>query len=101
MAIECKTYLDKTMLSGAQFTAQKVKGATPRAKVLMIAERNEVSLTKIPSETPINQIYILRDGEGDSIDLETVWNFFCEVKLALERATAGQIAKLPGKLLVL
>ena len=101
VAIECKTYLDKTMLSGAQFTAQKLKGATPRAKVLMIAERNEVSLNEIPSETPINQIYILRDGEGDSIDFETVWDFFCEVKATLERATAGQIAKLPGKLLVL
>ena len=101
VAIECKTYLDKTMFSGAQFTAQKLKGGTPRVKVLMIAERNEVSLNEIPSETPIDQIYILRDGADDPIDPETVWDFFCEVKATLERATLGQVVKLPGKLLIL
>lgn len=101
IAIECKTYLDKTMLSGAQFTAQKLKGGAPRVKVLIVAERNEVSLDEIPSQTLVDQIYILRDGEGEPIEPNVVWDFFCEVKAAVERATSEQIIKLPGKLLVL
>ena len=100
VAVECKTYLDKTMLSGAQFTAQKLKGGAPRLRFLLLAERNEVDLNEIPSESPIDQIYILRDGEGDPIATDVVWDFFSEVGMALERATAGQIIKLPGKLFI-
>jgi hypothetical protein len=101
VAIECKTYLDKTMFSGAQFTAQKLKGGTPRVRVLMITETNQVKLSEIPSETPIDQIYVLRDGAGDPIDYGTVWEFFCDVTAATKRATFGQVIKLPGKLLIL
>ncbi len=99
VAIECKTFLDKTMFSGAQFTAQKLKGGAPRVKYLIITERNEVKLSEIPSETPVNQIYVLRDGTNDPIDSDTVWDFFCEVKATVERATLEQAIKLPGKLL--
>jgi len=100
VAIECKTYLDKTMLSGAQFTAQKIKGGTPRVAFFVIAERNEGNLDEIPSETSIDQICIMRDGENDPIDLQTVWDFFCEVKGVLERTSKAKIVSLPGKLLV-
>ncbi|MEA3460148.1 MAG: Bpu10I family restriction endonuclease [Chloroflexota bacterium] len=100
VAIECKTYLDKTMLSGAQFTAQKVKGGTPRVAFFVMAERNEVNLGEIPSETPIDQIYILRDGQDNPVDSQTVWEFFCEVRGVLERTSKAKIISLPGKLLV-
>lgn len=100
VAIECKTYLDKTMLSGAQFTAQKIKGGTPRVAFFVIAERNEVSLDEIPSESSIDQIYILRDGGDAPVDSQTVWDFFCEVKSVLERVDMAKVIKLPGKLLV-
>ena len=100
LAIECKTYLDKTMFSGTQFTAQKLKGGAPRVRVLIITERNEVSLDEIPSETPVDQIYVLRDGTNDPIDSATVWDCFCEVKATIERATLEQVIKLPGKLLI-
>ena len=100
VAIECKTFLDKTMFSGAQFTAQKFKGGAPRVKYLIITERNEVKLSEIPSETPVDQIYVLRDGADDPIDRDTVWDFFCEVKAKVERAILEQVIKLPGKLLI-
>jgi len=100
VAVECKTYLDKTMLSGAQFTAQKLKGGTPRVKVFVITERNEVDLKEIPSESSIDQIYVVRDGGDKPIASDVVWDFFSEVKVALERATKEQIIKLPGRLLI-
>ena len=49
---------------------------------------------------PIDRIYVLRDGEGDPIDDNTVWDFFSEVKDALEKATTEELIKLPGKLLL-
>ena len=100
VAVERKTYLDKTMFSGAQFTAQKLKGGAPRVKYFIITERNEVKLSEIPSETPVDQVYVLRDGTNDPIDPNTVWGFFCEVKATVERATSEQVIKLPRKLLI-
>ena len=101
IAIECKTYLDKTMFSGAQFTAQKLKGGAPRVKVIILTETNQVDLKEIPSETPVNQIYVLRENTNDPIDPNTVWEFFYEVKTAVERITLEQVIELPGKLLIL
>lgn len=98
IAIECKTYLDKTMFSGAQFTAQKLKGGTPRVKVFMVTERNEVNLREIPSDSPIDQIFVLRNGGPNPVDFNTIWDFFCEVKDGLKRITHEQLITLPGKL---
>src|SRR5208283_5386441 len=62
IAIECKTYIDKTMLSEAQFTAQKMKQGSPNVKVYCVAERNEIDIDEIPTKgrTPLDQIYIIR-----------------------------------------
>lgn len=101
VAIECKTYLDKTMLSGAQFTAQRLKGGAPRVKTLLLIERNEVDLNEIPSESPIDQIYVLRDGENDPAASTVVWSFFTEVNTTLKRVAKEHVIKLPGKLFIL
>ncbi len=100
VAVECKTYLDKTMLSEAQFRAQKLKGGSPRARVLLLTEKNEVALKEVPSESPIDQIYVLRDGENDPVAPNVVWDFFNDVKTVLERAREERIIKLPGVLLL-
>ena len=100
VAIECKTYIDNTMFSEAQFTAQKFKGGTPEVKVFVFAETNEIALDQIPSQSPIDQIYILRKDVGSAIDGETVWAFFQEVQGVLQRVSLGGLLTLPGKLLV-
>ena len=88
------------MLSGAQFTAQKLKGSTPRVKVFVVTERNEVDIREVPSDSPIDQIYVLRDRRKSPVAADVVWDFFSEVQLSLERATRESIVKLPGRLLI-
>ena len=39
VAIECKTYTDKTMLNEAQFATQKLKQGSPNTKVYMFVRR--------------------------------------------------------------
>jgi hypothetical protein len=66
----------------------------------MITETNQVKLSEIPEEMPIDQIYVLRQKVHEPLDKATVWDFFNDVKQALDRASAEQPIKLPGKLLL-
>jgi hypothetical protein len=87
IAIECKTYIDKTMLSEAQFTAQKMKQGSPEVKVYCVSERNEIDVNEIPTKgrTPLDQIFIIRGRPENPVDSNAVFGFFNEVKTTLER----------------
>lgn len=60
VAIECKTYLDKTMLQDVSTAAEQIKYKNPNAKYFAVAEwlklSNDINLRKYK----IDQIYILR-----------------------------------------
>ena len=59
IAMECKTYLDKTMLEGSIATAEKIKNGNPYCKFYIITESYEVDLNVDIKSTRIDQIYIL------------------------------------------
>lgn len=60
VAIECKTYLDKTMLEGSSTAAEQLKTRSPNAIYIVVAEwlklTEEVNLKKFK----VDQIYVLR-----------------------------------------
>ncbi|MCC7439519.1 MAG: Bpu10I family restriction endonuclease [Armatimonadetes bacterium] len=60
VAIECKTYLDKTMLEGSSTAAEQLKNRNPNAMYIVVAEwlklTDQVNLKKFK----VDQIYILR-----------------------------------------
>jgi hypothetical protein len=60
IAIECKTYLDKTMLEGSSTAAEQLKHRNPNALYIVVAEwlklTEQVNLRKYK----VDQIYILR-----------------------------------------
>ncbi|RKY88480.1 hypothetical protein DRQ15_09945 [candidate division KSB1 bacterium] len=60
VSIECKTYLDKTMLEGSISTAEKIKKGNPYCIFLIVTETYDVSLDVDPKYSLIDQIYVLR-----------------------------------------
>lgn len=98
VAIECKTYLDNTMFSEAQFTAQKLKNGTPDVRVFVLTEKNEVALDKLPSQTPVDEIFVIRKPKPQ-IDEVVVWDFFQEVSRTIKRVAIEDTIRLPGRLL--
>ena len=60
IAIECKTYLDKTMLEGSSTAAEQLKHRNPNAIYIVVAEwlklTEQVNLKKFK----VDQIYVLR-----------------------------------------
>ena len=60
LAVEIKTYLDKTMLEGVIATAEKLKMGSPYAHSVVVAESYQVSLDVDPAYSQIDQIYVLR-----------------------------------------
>jgi Bpu10I restriction endonuclease len=60
IAIECKTYLDKTMLQDVSTAAEQLKQKNPNAMYIVVSEWLKLSETVNIKKYKIDQIYILR-----------------------------------------
>ena len=89
VAIEAKTYIDKTMLDSIIATAEKLKSGNPHTRFIAVAERYDVSFDVDPAYSRIDQIYILRKSmrknNWENIDNDVVLRLFKETKEHLER----------------
>lgn len=89
IAIEAKTYIDKTMLDSIIATAEKIKSGNPHTRFIAVSEKYDVSYNVDPAYSRIDQIYILRKSTRKAdwvdIDKDVVWRLFTETKNHLER----------------
>lgn len=89
IAIEAKTFIDKTMLDGIIATAEKVKNGNPYSMFVAVSETYDVAFGVDPAYSRIDQIYILRKTTRKSvwkdIDENVVLRMFREIKTHLER----------------
>lgn len=92
LAIEAKTYIDKTMLDGIIATAEKIKSGNPYSMFISVAETYDVAFGVDPAYSRIDQIYVLRKttpknlrSEWKDVNTEVVLKMFKEVKEHLER----------------
>ena len=60
VAIECKTYLDKTMLEGASTAAEQLKSRNPNALYLVVSEWLKLTENVNLRKFKVDQIYVLR-----------------------------------------
>ncbi|MBK7383579.1 MAG: Bpu10I family restriction endonuclease [Flavobacteriales bacterium] len=60
VAIECKTYLDKTMLEGASTSAEQLRHKSPNAMYILVAEWLKLTDNINIAKYRVNQIYVLR-----------------------------------------
>ena len=88
IAIECKTLLDKTMFSEAQFTAQKLKQGTPNVKVYVLAGYSGIDQNEVPNkgQTPIDQVYLIGDTRV-KVDENAIYDFFKDISKDLIKIT--------------
>lgn len=106
VSIECKTYIDKTMLEGSIATADKIKNGNPYCLFLVVTETYDVSYEVDPAYSRIDQIYVLRKSkrrsdENHLIDYNVVQDLFDFVKAHLMRDWSSIEKKLKqeGKIL--
>ncbi|MDE7396718.1 MAG: Bpu10I family restriction endonuclease [Muribaculum sp.] len=98
VAIEVKTYIDKTMLDTIIATAEKIKSGNPHSRFVAVAETYDVSLTVDPAYSRIDQIYILRKSKRSNmwrdIDSSVVWRLYHETVSHLNQVWANISVKL-------
>lgn len=105
VAIECKTYLDKTMLEGASTAAEQLKNRNPNAIYYVVAERLKLTEAVNLKKYKVDQIYVLRkqkntdreyrylDGYvANPIYADVVWHLFSSVREYLSIDWHGRIA---------
>ena len=87
VAIECKTYIDKTMLEGSIATAEKIKSGNPYALFFIVTEKYDVSLEVDPAYSRIDQIFVLRkctrksmDANWKNVSADVLWPLVAHIK---------------------
>lgn len=100
IAIECKTYLDKTMLEGASISGEELKRINPSARYIIVAEWLKLTEAINLRKYKIDQIYVLRRQKNtdrefrfdktyqkNPIHADLVWSLYREVidYLSLDR----------------
>lgn len=105
VAIECKTYLDKTMLEGSSMAAEQLKFRNPNALYLVVSEWLKLTGNVNLRKFKVDQIYVLRkqkntdreyrylpDYEKNPIHLDVVEHLFNTVRTHLTSNWEGGVA---------
>jgi len=92
VAIECKTYLDKTMLESASASAEELKRINPNSRYFIAAEWLKLTESVNLRKYRIDQIYVLRRQKNTDRELrfeagytknpiysDLVWELFQDV----------------------
>jgi hypothetical protein len=106
VAIECKTYLDKTMLQDVSTAADQLKQKNPNAMYIVVAEWLKLTESVNLKKYKIDQIYVLRkqkntdreyryndDYEKNPIYADVVEHCFNSVRKFLTADWEGSISK--------
>ena len=104
IAIECKTYLDKTMLEGSSRAAEELKARNPNALYIVVMEWIKLSEAVNLRKYKVDQIYVLRkqkntdrefryeeDYVKNAIDPDVVWHLFSTVRTHLTEDWTGSV----------
>ena len=93
VAIECKTYLDKTMLEGSSRAAEQLKARNPNALYIVVMEWLKLTSAVNLRKYEVDQIYVFRKQKNTDrefryaenyvkkpIDYDVVWHLFQTVR---------------------
>lgn len=105
IAIECKTYLDKTMLEGSSTAAEQLKIRNPNALYFVVCERLKLTEAVNLKKYKLDQIYILRKQKNTDREFryldgyvsnpiydDVVWHLFNTVREYLTIDWQGKIS---------
>jgi hypothetical protein len=87
------------MWNESQYSAMLLKKANSSAKVYVLTEDNQVKLSKITSESPVNDIFVIRDTTSSKIDTDVILNFVNQIQKDLRILVNPGIVKIPGRLI--
>lgn len=92
VAIENKTYIDKTMLDSVMAAAEKVKQGNPYTYFCIVTETYDVDFNVDPCYSELDQIYVLRKSKRvknsltlPQIDYKVVIKLFNDIKTHIEK----------------
>ena len=75
VAIECKTYLDKTMLEGSSTAAEQLKFRNPNALYLVVSEWLKLTGNVNLRKFKVDQIYVLRKQKNTDREFRFLSNY--------------------------
>jgi len=102
VAVEVKTYLDATMFGEVKSSSKAIKSASPTSKtyILMgykcLADEHIISARQ---DSVLNEIFVLRKNELSPMDVQTIYDYWLEITVAVNQLLSENLIKTPGRLL--
>ncbi|MBT3069461.1 Bpu10I family restriction endonuclease [Rhodomicrobium sp. Az07] len=75
VVIECKTYLDKTMLEGSSVAADQLKQRNPNALYIVVAEWLKLTININLKKFKVDQIYVFRRQKNTDREFRYAGNY--------------------------
>ncbi|WP_319498710.1 Bpu10I family restriction endonuclease [uncultured Cohaesibacter sp.] len=106
VAVECKTYLDKTMLEASSTAAEQLKYKNPNAKYIVVMEWLKLSDAVNLRKYKVDQIYVFRRQKNTDrefryednynkkpIDQDVIWHLYETVRKHLTNDWGGDVGE--------
>ena len=107
LSVECKTYVDKTMLEASIATADRIKRGNPYCKYFVVTEAWAVGKEVDPRHSSIDQIYLFRKDRGRRatsapklIDDKVVYRFATDAQSHLDAMWSDMGKKIRSGVLI-
>lgn len=83
ISIECKTYIDKTMLEGSITTATRIKSGNPQSKFYVVSETWDLSENEKVNLNEIDNVFVIRKCKrrsNNEIDADVLKDIYKTIK---------------------
>lgn len=102
VAVEVKTYLDATMFGEIKSSSKAIRSATPNSKTYVLMGYKDLADEHIISarqDAALTEMFVLRKSKNDPMEGEALYEYWKEIKNAIDAIEVGDKVPLLGRLL--
>jgi hypothetical protein len=102
IAVEVKTYLDATMFGEVKSSSKSIRSASPNSKTYVLMGYKEIAdehIIAARQDTTLTEIFVLKADEDKPIHYEALYEYWKEIKYAVENIVIDETIFVPGRIL--
>lgn len=102
VAVEVKTYLDATMFGEIKSSSKSIRSASPNSRTYVLMGYKDLAdehIIAARQDSALTEMFALRRGSGSPIMAEVLFEYWKEIKNAVESVSVEDIVPTTGRLL--
>ena len=102
VAVEVKTYMDKTMFGEIKSSSQDIRSASPHSKAYVLTGHKSIKdepIIAARQDSMLTEIFVLREKENAPMDAAVVFDYWQEIRNAVKQISIPETVNSHGRLL--